>query len=105
MSTEATVAALEVEEVEESPQPLPVPCKAPETGKKSTLAQRVKVRCSQVFGYEIKTPNDAKRAIINKSNVSFMGAVNLERKGAEFWQAVDSELDRIEAERKAKRAA
>jgi hypothetical protein len=72
---------------------------------KVTYSHQVKERCSRVFGYQVTTKADVKRALINKGNLNFMAAVNLERTGKDFYEAVDACLDRIEEERAIRRAA
>lgn len=95
--TSAVVIAPEVTE-EAIEQPLKV-------AKRLTYSQQVKARASKMFGYPISTKEVLKSSIINRSDLSFMGAVNLERTGKDFYQVVDSYLDLIEKDRVSRRAA
>lgn len=68
--------------------------------------QIVKQRFAKVFKMKNPKPSDlspasVKSTIINRTDISFMGAVNLERTGKDFWKAVDAALDKIEESRKA----
>lgn len=101
---ETSVPPVALQEEEPIPTP-PAPLAPSVTDKKLTLAQEVKARCSKVFGYEITSKAGAKSAIINKGGATFMQAVNLERTGNDFWKAIASHLDRIEAERLERKAA
>jgi hypothetical protein len=60
-----------------------------------TYTQAIKNRCSACWGYEVKSKDDIKAGFINRTDLSFMEAVNLERKGKEFYQTVETYLDRF----------
>ena len=62
---------------------------------KLTYAQAIKRRCSACWGYEVETKADIKSGFVNRANLNFMEAVNLERSGREFYQTVESYLDRL----------
>lgn len=85
------------EPTEEAPEP------TQKTVKRYT--QVVKQRFAKVFKIKNPQPSDlspanVKSTIINRTDISFMGAVNLERTGKDFWKAVDAALDKIEKSRK-----
>ncbi len=63
--------------------------------QRSTYSQAIKNRCSACWGYEVKSKDDIKAGFINRTDLSFMGAVNLERKGKEFYETVETYLDRF----------
>lgn len=67
--------------------------------KKLTYAQATFKRASDLFGFEIKSKKEIKAALINKADLSFMGAVNLERSGRDFYEAANLALDNWEAAR------
>jgi hypothetical protein len=67
--------------------------------KKLTYAGETLKRASDLFGFEIKSKAQLKSALINKADLSFMGAVNLERSGREFYEAANFTLDKWEAAR------
>jgi hypothetical protein len=60
-----------------------------------TYVQQIKNRCSACWGYEVKSKDDIKAGFINRTDLSFMGAVNLERKGKEFYETVESYLNKL----------
>jgi len=60
-----------------------------------TYSQAIKNRCSACWGYEVKTKADIKAGFINRTNLSFMGAVNLERTGREFYETVEGYLNKL----------
>jgi hypothetical protein len=60
-----------------------------------TYTQAIKNRCSACWGYEVKSKDDIKAGFINRTDLSFMGAVNLERKGKEFYETVESYLNKL----------
>ena len=60
-----------------------------------TYVQQIKNRCSACWGYEVQLKTDIKAGFINRANLNFMEAVNLERKGKEFYKIVESYLDRF----------
>ncbi len=102
---EAVIALGKVALVDLPSQELEVALQPSKPVKSPTLAQRTKDRCSKIFGYSIKTKGDINSAIINRSNTSFMEAVNLERSGNDFYNAVNLCLDRIEQARAIKQAS
>jgi hypothetical protein len=65
--------------------------------KSSTLTytQTIKNRCSACWGYEVKSKADIKAGFVNRTHLSFMGVVNLERTGREFYETVENYLDRL----------
>ena len=60
-----------------------------------TYVQQIKNRCSACWGYEVQSKADIKAGFINRTNLNFMEAVNLERTGKEFYQTVEAYLDRL----------
>jgi hypothetical protein len=62
---------------------------------KLTYAQAIKRRCSACWGYEVISKADVKAGFINRANLNFMEAVNLERSGREFYETVEAYLDRL----------
>jgi hypothetical protein len=60
-----------------------------------TYTQAIKNRCSACWGYEVKSKDDIKAGFINRTDLSFMGAVNLERTGREFYETVESYLNKL----------
>jgi len=60
-----------------------------------TYTQAIKNRCSACWGYEVKSKADIKAGFVNRANLNFMEAVNLERTGKEFYQIVEAYLDRL----------
>jgi hypothetical protein len=60
-----------------------------------TYTQAIKNRCSACWGYEVKSKADIKAGFINRTNLSFMGAVNLERTGREFYETVEGYLNKL----------
>lgn len=60
-----------------------------------TYTQAIKNRCGACWGYEVKSKADIKAGFINRTNLNFMEAVNLERTGKEFYQTVEAYLDRL----------
>jgi hypothetical protein len=60
-----------------------------------TYAQAIKNRCSACWGYEVKSKKDIKAGFINRTNLSFMQAVNLSRTGREFYEAVEGYLNKL----------
>jgi hypothetical protein len=60
-----------------------------------TYAQAIKNRCGACWGYEVKSKTDIKAGFVNRANLNFMEAVNLERTGKEFYQIVEAYLDRL----------
>jgi hypothetical protein len=65
--------------------------------KSSTLTytQAIKNRCSACWGYEVKSSSDIKAGFINRTHLSFMEAVNLERTGREFYETVETYLNKL----------
>jgi hypothetical protein len=66
-----------------------------DTSVKLTYSQAIKNRCGACWGYEVNSKADIKAGFINRSNLNFMEAVNLERTGKEFYQTVEAYLDRL----------
>jgi hypothetical protein len=66
-----------------------------DTSIKLTYSQAIKNRCSACWGYEVKSKTDIKAGFVNRANLNFMEAVNLERTGKEFYQTVEAYLDRL----------
>jgi len=66
-----------------------------DTSTPVTYAQAIKNRCGACWGYEVKSKADIKAGFINRTNLNFMEAVNLERTGKEFYQTVEAYLDRL----------
>jgi hypothetical protein len=62
---------------------------------KLTYAQAIKRRCGACWGYEVTSKADVKAGFINRANLNFMEAVNLERSGQEFYKTVEAYLDRL----------
>lgn len=60
-----------------------------------TYAQVIKKRCSACWGYEVTSKADIKAGFVNRTSLNFMEAVNLERSGKDFYQAVEAYLDRL----------
>ena len=60
-----------------------------------TYAQMIKRRCSVCWGYQVESKGDIKSGFVNRANLNFMQAVNLERTGKEFYQTVEAYLDRL----------
>jgi hypothetical protein len=60
-----------------------------------TYAQVIKNRCSACWGYEVKSKADIKAGFINRANLNFMEAVNLERTGKEFYETVEGYLNKL----------
>jgi hypothetical protein len=65
------------------------------TGTPLTYAQAIKNRCSACWGYEVRSKGDIKSGFINRTDLNFMEAVNLERSGREFYETVETYLDRL----------
>jgi hypothetical protein len=65
------------------------------TGTPLTYTQAIKNRCGACWGYVVKTKADIKAGFINRTNLNFMQAVNLERTGREFYETVEAYLDRL----------
>jgi hypothetical protein len=66
-----------------------------DTSIKLTYSQAIKNRCGACWGYEVKSKTDIKAGFVNRANLNFMEAVNLERTGKEFYQIVEAYLDRL----------
>jgi hypothetical protein len=66
-----------------------------DTSIKLTYSQAIKNRCGACWGYEVKSKTDIKAGFVNRANLNFMEAVNLERTGKEFYQTVEAYLDRL----------
>jgi len=66
-----------------------------EANQPLTYTQAIKNRCGACWGYEVTTKADIKAGFINRTNLNFMEAVNLERTGKEFYQTVEAYLDRL----------
>jgi hypothetical protein len=66
-----------------------------DTSTPLTYVQAIKNRCGAGWGYEVKSKADIKAGFINRTNLNFMEAVNLERTGKEFYQTVEAYLDRL----------
>jgi hypothetical protein len=62
---------------------------------KLTYAQAIKRRCGACWGYEVTSKGDIKAGFVNRANLNFMEAVNLERSGREFYETVEAYLDRL----------
>jgi len=60
-----------------------------------TYTQAIKNRCSACWGYKVATKRDIKEGFVNRTNLNFMEAVNLERNGKDFYQTVEAYLDRL----------
>ncbi len=60
-----------------------------------TYAQAIKNRCSACWGYSVTTKRDIKEGFINRTNLNFMEAVNLERSGREFYETVENYLNKL----------
>jgi hypothetical protein len=65
------------------------------TGTPLTYAQAIKNRCSACWGYEVKSKADIKAGFINRTDLNFMEAVNLERTGREFYETVEDYLNKL----------
>jgi hypothetical protein len=66
-----------------------------DTSIKLTYSQAIKNRCGACWGYEVKSKTDIKAGFVNRANLNFMEAVNLERTGKEFYQTVEAYLNRL----------
>jgi hypothetical protein len=67
-----------------------------EDGEKPlTYIQAIKNRCSACWGYEVTSKADIKAGFVNRTNLNFMEAVNLERSGREFYETVEAYLDKL----------
>ncbi len=60
-----------------------------------TYTQAIKNRCSACWGYEVRSKGDIKSGFVNRANLNFMEAVNLERTGREFYKVVENYLNRL----------
>jgi hypothetical protein len=60
-----------------------------------TYTQAIKNRCGACWGYEVATKDDIKAGFINRTDLGFMEAVNLERTGREFYETVESYLNKL----------
>jgi len=60
-----------------------------------TYTQAIKNRCTACWGYKVATKRDIKEGFVNRTNLNFMEAVNLERSGKDFYQTVEAYLDRL----------
>lgn len=60
-----------------------------------TYAQAIKNRCSACWGYEVTTKRDIKEGFVNRTDLNFMEAVNLERTGREFYRTVETYLNNL----------
>lgn len=68
---------------------------APTGTVKLTYVQAIKNRCSACWGYEVTSKGDIKSGFINRADLGFMEAVNLERSGKEFYETIESYLNKL----------